>query len=301
MVGKYAVQFLWSDAHFTGIYTFETLRRLCDCAECRAARVTERLPRAILFDLDDTIISASASTPNAMEQVCAQFAPRGSRRLRRRAVLRFPGRRDGVLVRAGEAAPGSAESRRGNARHRGERAGQRGRVRRVGARERARRELPRRRARGASRCIRAPSRRWRSCAAEGVRLALITNGSAEGQRGKVVRFGLERYFGCIVIEGEFGVGKPDERVYRHALTELDTEPSDAWMVGRQPGVGGGDAAAAGVLRGVWVDWAGVGHCRRDPQLTSVRPDRIVRRSNSHPCCEFLYKLAVSQRGCPPSP
>ena len=38
MVGKYAVQFLWSDAHYTGIYTFETLRRLCDCGECRAAR-----------------------------------------------------------------------------------------------------------------------------------------------------------------------------------------------------------------------------------------------------------------------
>ena len=34
MVGRYAVQFLWSDAHFTGIYTFETLRRLCDCGEC---------------------------------------------------------------------------------------------------------------------------------------------------------------------------------------------------------------------------------------------------------------------------
>ena len=38
MVGRYAVQFLWSDGHYTGIYTFETLRRLCDCAECRAAR-----------------------------------------------------------------------------------------------------------------------------------------------------------------------------------------------------------------------------------------------------------------------
>ena len=29
MVGKYAVQFLWSDAHYTGIYPFETLRLLC--------------------------------------------------------------------------------------------------------------------------------------------------------------------------------------------------------------------------------------------------------------------------------
>ena len=30
-VGKYAVQFLWSDAHYTGIYPFETLRLLCQC------------------------------------------------------------------------------------------------------------------------------------------------------------------------------------------------------------------------------------------------------------------------------
>ena len=35
MVGKYAVQFLWSDAHFTGIYPFELLRKLCPCDECK--------------------------------------------------------------------------------------------------------------------------------------------------------------------------------------------------------------------------------------------------------------------------
>ncbi len=37
MVGKYAVQFLWSDAHFTGIYPFELLRKLCPCDECKSA------------------------------------------------------------------------------------------------------------------------------------------------------------------------------------------------------------------------------------------------------------------------
>ena len=35
MVGRYAVQFLWSDAHYTGIYPFETLRGLCQCDECK--------------------------------------------------------------------------------------------------------------------------------------------------------------------------------------------------------------------------------------------------------------------------
>jgi len=34
MVGNYAVQFLWSDAHFTGIYPLDLLRRLCDCNDC---------------------------------------------------------------------------------------------------------------------------------------------------------------------------------------------------------------------------------------------------------------------------
>ena len=38
MVGRYAVQFLWSDGHYTGIYPFETLRALCQCDECKAAR-----------------------------------------------------------------------------------------------------------------------------------------------------------------------------------------------------------------------------------------------------------------------
>lgn len=36
MVGRYAVQFLWSDGHYTGIYPFETLRKLCTCDECKA-------------------------------------------------------------------------------------------------------------------------------------------------------------------------------------------------------------------------------------------------------------------------
>jgi len=34
LVGKYAVQFLWSDGHFTGIFPFEVLRKLCECEVC---------------------------------------------------------------------------------------------------------------------------------------------------------------------------------------------------------------------------------------------------------------------------
>ena len=38
MVGRYAIQLLWSDAHYTGIYPFDVLRMLCTCAECEAGR-----------------------------------------------------------------------------------------------------------------------------------------------------------------------------------------------------------------------------------------------------------------------
>src|SRR6266550_1581506 len=41
-----------------------------------------------------------------------------------------------------------------------------------------------------------------------VKLALITNGAAETQRAKVVRFALEHRFDHIQIEGEHGFGKP---------------------------------------------------------------------------------------------
>jgi len=37
MVGHYALQFEWSDGHRTGIYSFDRLRELCPCAECRNA------------------------------------------------------------------------------------------------------------------------------------------------------------------------------------------------------------------------------------------------------------------------
>ena len=33
-VGAYAVQFVWSDGHSTGIYSWELLRASCPCHEC---------------------------------------------------------------------------------------------------------------------------------------------------------------------------------------------------------------------------------------------------------------------------
>jgi DUF971 family protein len=36
-VGRYALGFVWSDGHDSGIYSYEFLRALCPCAACRDA------------------------------------------------------------------------------------------------------------------------------------------------------------------------------------------------------------------------------------------------------------------------
>jgi len=65
----------------------------------------------------------------------------------------------------------------------------------------------------------------------GIKLALVTNGAAEVQRAKIERFGLAPLFDAIVVEGEFGQGKPEPAVYAHALASLGVAAADAWMVG----------------------------------------------------------------------
>jgi DUF971 family protein len=34
-VGRYAVKFVWSDGHDSGIYAYTSLRELCPCSACR--------------------------------------------------------------------------------------------------------------------------------------------------------------------------------------------------------------------------------------------------------------------------
>jgi DUF971 family protein len=37
-VGKYAIRFLWNDGHELGIYSWQFLRDICPCEQCKAAR-----------------------------------------------------------------------------------------------------------------------------------------------------------------------------------------------------------------------------------------------------------------------
>lgn len=38
-VGQYGLMIKWSDGHSTGIYTFENLRKLCQCVDCNKKKI----------------------------------------------------------------------------------------------------------------------------------------------------------------------------------------------------------------------------------------------------------------------
>lgn len=104
----------------------------------------------------------------------------------------------------------------------------------------------------------------------GIRLALITNGAGSVQRAKTVRFALEHRFDHIQIEGEHGFGKPEEQAYRHALKSLDISAHDAWMVGDNLEWEVEAPQRLGI-HAIWHDTRAAGL----PSDSAVRPDRIV--------------------------
>lgn len=107
--------------------------------------------------------------------------------------------------------------------------------------------------------------------ARGVKLALVTNGAADMQRAKVERFELAHRFDHIQIEGEHGFGKPEERAYRHAMETLGVTPEDTWMIGDNLEWEVVTPQRLGIYA-VWIDVHGDGL----PEGSTVRPDRIIR-------------------------
>jgi len=106
----------------------------------------------------------------------------------------------------------------------------------------------------------------------GVRLALVTNGASDMQRAKIERFDLGHRFHHIQIEGEFGQGKPELAVYRHALHQLGCEAGDAWMVGDNYEWEVVAPQKLGMC-GIWYDPYGAGV----PGHATAQPTRVIKR------------------------
>jgi putative hydrolase of the HAD superfamily len=232
------------------------------------------LPKAILFDLDDTLISAYNRPDLAWHSIAHEFCDdlhpcvpaevavainhasdvfwSDAERHRIGRLQLIDARTTIVadafqaLARAGHATPGSDVTRR------------------MAARYNAWREEQMHLFDGAHHVV-------DTFRAKGVRLALITNGAAAPQRAKVIRFNLTHRFHHIQIEGEHGFGKPEERAYRHALAALGVEASEAWMVGDNLEWEVVAPQRLGI-HAIWHDIAGEGL----PEGSAARPDRVIR-------------------------
>ena len=224
--------------------------------------------KAMLFDLDDTVIAFDAVADQSWQEVCRRFAPRikgievnqlyttikeikdwymGDREGHRFMRLNLEAyRREMIgmsLDRLGIDAPGLANEMADF----------------YGVeRERATFVLP-----GAIDTLKY----FRS---GNLRLALLTNGTSAGQRRKIEKYGLAPLFDFILIEEELGFGKPDERVVLQALEKLNVSAAEAWMVGDDLERDIEGAKKVGIF-GVWVDWRGAGL----PESAPVRPDKII--------------------------
>jgi putative hydrolase of the HAD superfamily len=99
-------------------------------------------------------------------------------------------------------------------------------------------------------------------------LALVTNGASCLQREKFAASGLSDYFDVVVVSAEFGVGKPDPSIFRHALSRLGSNAERAVMVGDSLSRDVDGAIAAG-LRAVWLNRLGSPRPDDRPELVEI--------------------------------
>jgi putative hydrolase of the HAD superfamily len=235
--------------------------------------VRPSLPRAILFDLDDTLIRAYAQPEEAWTRLLNRFAePLGARDATAIEQLRAVVMDEARAFWADPAAaaiwrldvPGA---RRITVRRSFERLG------------RSNEALADTIADAFTDMRRGEYRLYPDAHATvdalrgaGVRLALVTNGAGHMQRAKIERFDLGHRFDHIQIEGEFGQGKPEPAVYRHALEKLGVAPADAWMVGDNYEWEVVAPQKLG-MSGVWYD----PHKTGVPAGATATPSRVIRR------------------------
>ena len=83
-------------------------------------------------------------------------------------------------------------------------------------------------------------------------IGLVTNGPAEVQREKIALLGLDRVVDFAVVSGEFGIWKPDPRIFWEALRLGGAAPEEALFVGDSAEFDIAGARAVG-MRTVWVN------------------------------------------------
>ncbi len=119
----------------------------------------------------------------------------------------------------------------------------------------------------------------------GYPMGIISNGELSQQQHKLVKTGIDHYFGPVIVSGECGVAKPAPRIFELACYSMGVTPSKAVYVGDRRDV---DAAAARNvgMHGIWLDRIGASDDsdprRRIDSLSALPGALLLIQQNSSP-------------------
>lgn len=204
-------------------------------------------PRAIFFDLDDTLLDTSGGVQEAWKFTCAAFAPELGIEPE---TLERTIRDQLITFWKDEAAVEHWRTRLHDARRHNVAAA----LERLGLDPAAAPRISDRywdEQRARMRLFDDSLPTLAALREAGFRLGLLTNGPAEMQRWKLSRFPIADHFDVVVIEGEFGHGKPHPRVFQHALEAVGAAPEEAWHIGDNLYADIGGARRAGI-HAAWI-------------------------------------------------
>lgn len=107
------------------------------------------------------------------------------------------------------------------------------------------------------------------------RLGLLTNGAPDLQREKLAASGLADFFRAVAVSGEHGIGKPRPEIFHRLLGELGCPPAEAAMVGNSLERDIAGARNAGI-HAIWLRVPG------SEEHAEAQPDATIEGLNELP-------------------
>ncbi len=102
----------------------------------------------------------------------------------------------------------------------------------------------------------------------GLKLGVVTNGPYDLQCAKLDASELRGYFGAFLVSRQVGILKPDPRIFSLALNQLGTTPQDSVFVGDTPKTDIVGAHATG-MKAVWLNRYNA------PPPEGMAPERMI--------------------------
>ena len=96
-------------------------------------------------------------------------------------------------------------------------------------------------------------------------LGMITNGRGQFQKDNIKALGIEKYFDTILVSELEGIKKPNPKIFKRALEQLNVSPNESIFVGDHPENDVKAAQSVGI-KGIW---------KKDFQWNNIEADFTI--------------------------